>query len=99
MNLSSSLNSHSDWHSDSASRKTAFGKSIVRVVDDDDSFRLSLHRLLRAEGFEVKAYGSVAEVLLDGARPRAASFWTWACRMPVVLSYRQRWPACRNHSP
>ncbi|MEC5398053.1 response regulator transcription factor [Uliginosibacterium sp. H1] len=38
---------------------------VVRVVDDDPSFRTAIQRLLRSAGFEVSTYASVAEVLLD----------------------------------
>ena len=37
---------------------------LICIVDDDDSFRRSLSRLMRACGFEVQAYSS-AESFLD----------------------------------
>jgi FixJ family two-component response regulator len=37
---------------------------IVHVVDDDDSFRNSMTRLLKAAGFEARAYPSAGEFLL-----------------------------------
>jgi FixJ family two-component response regulator len=37
----------------------------VHVVDDDDSFRTAISRLLRTSGYEVKAYGSAGEFLLE----------------------------------
>jgi FixJ family two-component response regulator len=40
---------------------------IVHVVDDDDSLRTALMRLLRAAGYEVRGYPSAGEFLL--ARP------------------------------
>src|SRR5262245_899517 len=40
---------------------------IIHVVDDDDSLRTSLTRLLRAAGYEVRSYSSAGEFLL--ARP------------------------------
>lgn len=53
---------------------------IVHVVDDDESFRKSVVRLLRACGFDVKEYGSAQEflnvkpepgcILLDVRMPR-----------------------------
>jgi len=36
----------------------------VHLVDDDESLRVALERLLRAAGHEVRGYGSVAEFLL-----------------------------------
>jgi len=38
---------------------------VVHVVDDDDSFRTALARLLRSAGYAVKAYRSAGEFLLD----------------------------------
>src|SRR5262245_28073995 len=40
---------------------------IVHVVDDDDSFRTAVTRLLRAAGYEVRSHASAGEFLL--ARP------------------------------
>ncbi|HSB97331.1 MAG TPA: response regulator [Spongiibacteraceae bacterium] len=40
-------------------------ESIVHVVDDDDSFRTAVVRLLKATGYRVKAYASAGEVLLE----------------------------------
>jgi FixJ family two-component response regulator len=39
--------------------------SLVHVVDDDDSFRTAISRMLRASGFEVRAYRSAGEFLLE----------------------------------
>jgi FixJ family two-component response regulator len=38
--------------------------AIIHVVDDDDSFRRALTRLLRASGHEVRSYSSAGEFLL-----------------------------------
>src|SRR5262245_40457472 len=40
---------------------------MIHVVDDDDSFRTAVTRLLRAAGYEVRSYPSAGEFLL--ARP------------------------------
>jgi FixJ family two-component response regulator len=37
---------------------------VLHVVDDDDSLRTALTRLLRAAGYEVRAYSSAGEFLL-----------------------------------
>jgi FixJ family two-component response regulator len=42
---------------------------MVHVVDDDESFRKSVGRLLRACGFDVKEYESAQEFLAAGAEP------------------------------
>jgi len=47
-------------------------KPIVHVVDDDDSLRKAVTRLLRAAGYDVRAYGSAGEFALterDNKRP------------------------------
>src|SRR5262245_5286089 len=40
-------------------------KPIVHVVDDDDSLRKAITRLLRAAGYEVRAYSSAGEFALS----------------------------------
>lgn len=39
---------------------------VIRIVDDDLSFRRSIQRLLQASGYKVQAYASVGEMLLAG---------------------------------
>jgi len=39
-------------------------KPVIRVVDDDQGFRVALCRLLRAEGFEIREYASAGAFLL-----------------------------------
>ena len=41
-------------------------KQVVYIVDDDDSLRKALTRLLRAAGFEVQAYASAGDFALSG---------------------------------
>src|SRR5262245_19334683 len=38
--------------------------SIIHVVDDDESFRTAMTRLLRAAGYEVRSYPTAGEFLL-----------------------------------
>ncbi len=38
---------------------------VIRVVDDDPSFRTAISRLLRAAGYEVRVYGSAGDYLLE----------------------------------
>jgi FixJ family two-component response regulator len=40
------------------------GSPVIHVVDDDDSLRTALLRLLTAAGFEVRGYASTGEFLL-----------------------------------
>jgi len=41
---------------------------IVHVVDDDESFRLAVGRLLRADGYRVQTYPSGSDFLIAGCR-------------------------------
>src|SRR5262245_53603205 len=43
-------------------------KCVVHVVDDDDSFRVAMLRLLRAAGYDACGYASAGEFLLT--RPK-----------------------------
>jgi FixJ family two-component response regulator len=43
------------------------GKPVVHVVDDDESFRTAVTRLLQAAGYEVRGYASAGDFLI--ARP------------------------------
>jgi FixJ family two-component response regulator len=43
-------------------------KPVVHVVDDDDSFRTAVTRLLQAAGFEVRAYSSAGDFLIARSR-------------------------------
>jgi FixJ family two-component response regulator len=42
----------------------------VGIIEDDDSLRRSLGRLLRAAGFQAVAYSSAEQLLADDKRPR-----------------------------
>jgi FixJ family two-component response regulator len=44
---------------------------VIHVVDDDEDMRSALTRLLRAEGFEVRAYASAGDFLLKPPPPGA----------------------------
>jgi FixJ family two-component response regulator len=43
---------------------------LIHVVDDDESFRTALLRLLRAAGYEARGYASTGEFLLHPPRER-----------------------------
>lgn len=45
-------------------------QNLVLVIDDDESVRRSLGRLLRSTGYDVRTYASAEEFLADGA-PRS----------------------------
>ena len=40
------------------------GKPVIHVVDDDDSFRTAVSRILKAAGYEARLYRSAGEFLL-----------------------------------
>jgi len=42
--------------------------SVIHVIDDDDSFRTAVARLLKAAGYEVRTYRSAGDFLLDAPR-------------------------------
>ena len=44
--------------------------ALVHVVDDDDSFRMSLLDLLAAGGFEARGYGSTGDFLINAPLDR-----------------------------
>ena len=45
---------------------------LVAIVDDDDLFRRSIERLVRAAGFRVESFGSAEEFLERGSLDRTA---------------------------
>lgn len=47
--------------------REAAAPAVIHVVDDDDAFRSAIARLLRVAGYEVKAYRSAGDYLLDPA--------------------------------
>jgi FixJ family two-component response regulator len=55
--------------------------AVIHVVDDDDSLRTALARLLRASGFETRCYKSAGEFLL-AERPDAPGCVILDLRMP-----------------
>jgi FixJ family two-component response regulator len=44
---------------------------VIRIVDDDESFRRALQRLLQTSGYRVQDYGSVGDMLLAGVGPES----------------------------
>jgi RNA polymerase sigma factor (sigma-70 family) len=43
---------------------------VVRVVDDDEAFRTAITRLLKAGGYDVRAYSSAGDFLLEEEESR-----------------------------
>jgi len=55
--------------------------AIIHVVDDDDSMRTSLTRLLSASGYETRSYRSAGEFLMS-ERPAAGGCVVLDLKMP-----------------
>jgi len=55
--------------------------SIVHVVDDDDSYRIALQRLLKGAGYQTRAYASAGEFLMT-QRERARGCVVLDLHMP-----------------
>src|SRR5262245_17152028 len=58
-------------------------KSLVAVVDDEESVRKALARLIRTAGYEVEAFGSGVEFMLSLQKHRPDCV-VLDLRMPVV---------------
>ena len=59
---------------------------LISVVDDDQSVRESLARLIRSVGFSVKVFGS-AEEFLSGSDSRQADCLILDIRMPGMNGF------------
>ena len=57
-------------------------KPIVHVVDDDDSLRKAVTRLLHAAGYDVRAYGSAGDFALAGRENNRRGCVLLDVRMP-----------------
>ncbi len=55
---------------------------VVHVVDDDESFRTAIVRLLRAAGYEARGYASAGDFLLEPPGPDAHGCLILDVRMP-----------------
>jgi two-component system response regulator FixJ len=74
-------------------------EDVVHVVDDDESLRRALHRLLRAVGYNVITYGTAAAVI--DAAPRLSGCLLLDLRMPDMngLQVQTRLAALGVHLP
>jgi FixJ family two-component response regulator len=75
-------------------------RSVVHVVDDDDSVRKAVSRLLKAAGYEVKGYANAGEFLMAAAAESSGCIILDVC-MPgpsgmelqdALQRQRNRWP-------
>lgn len=66
-------------------------KQVVYVVDDDDSLRKALTRLLRAAGFEVRAYASAGDFVFPIAiTDVVACYLMCGCPAQAAWIFRKR---------
>lgn len=73
-------------------------QAVIHVVDDDPSFRASLSRLLRAAGFHVVGYPSVADFLASNAADRPGCVVT-DLRMPGMTGLQLQEALARADCP
>lgn len=57
-------------------------ESVVHVIDDDDSFRVAVSRLLGSAGYQVRTYASAGEYLIQPPSPGVAGCLLLDLRMP-----------------
>ena len=58
-------------------------EQMVAVIDDDESYRVAVERLLRSAGFAVQSFGS-AEAFLESEQKRNARCLITDIRMPGI---------------
>lgn len=57
-------------------------EAVVHVIDDDDSFRVAVSRLLGAAGYRVRTYASAGEYLIEPPPAREAGCLILDLRLP-----------------
>jgi FixJ family two-component response regulator len=74
---------------------------IVHIVDDDDSFRISMERLLRASGYAVETYASAEQLLNRLPSDGDSSCILLDIRIPGLsgLDLQDRLSALGSHVP
>jgi FixJ family two-component response regulator len=75
-------------------------RSVVHIVDDDESLRRALDSLLRSVGWDTKAYGSVRD-FLDGKPQELAGCLVLDVRLPGVsgLDFQEQLAELGIHLP
>jgi FixJ family two-component response regulator len=68
-------------------------KSLIAIIDDDESIRKSLTRLIASAGYEVKAFASGAE-FLESPKTEAATCVVSDLRMPTVTGLQLQEVLC-----
>jgi len=75
-------------------------RSVVHVVDDDDSVRKAVSRLLKAAGYEVKGYASAGEFLMAAPTESPGCIILDVCMPgPSGMELQEALQRQRNRSP
>jgi len=72
---------------------------VVHVVDDDDSVRTAVVRLLQAAGYEARGYGSAGEFLLARSDPNTPGCIVLDVQMPGLSGFDLQEAFARNWVP
>ena len=77
---------------------TEQSSKIVVVIDDDESYRLALQRLLKSAGFPVQSFGS-AEAFLNSGQQHATGCLIADIRMPGMSGLELQAKLHSDHCP
>jgi len=74
-------------------------ESIVHVIDDDESFRVAVSRILGTAGYQVRTYASAGEYLIQAPSPGTAGCLLLDLRMPGPGGLELQQALARMDSP
>jgi FixJ family two-component response regulator len=73
-------------------------QNVIAVIEDDESYRLAVQRLLKAEGLSVQAFGS-AEDFLNSGRQHETRCLIADIRMPGMSGLELQSKLNADHCP
>jgi FixJ family two-component response regulator len=73
-------------------------EKIVAVIEDDESYRVAVQRLLRSEGLAVESFGS-AEAFLNSGRQQETGCLVTDIRMPGMSGLELQAKLNADHCP